>query len=148
LRAQKGLDRAGVFFGWRKNSQRFFIVELNEEPLEGYPHGIVSVATLRIVKGQGAEGGLEEVLPVVGGQAGLTKSRSWHHLTVRAVENKVTIMVDDRLACRFDPAAVSVLDSSSGHGIDPRGALGIWAWNGVVASFRGATITALPAADK
>jgi serine/threonine protein kinase len=154
---EPGKNRFGVFFGWRKDRARFFVVEIDEHPTPSCPHGRALISTLRIVEGGGAEMGMADLrwLPGSKQELPLRQSRAWHSLTVRALDDSILVMVDEKQpvpnskqTCLFTMNWLAEKDPDTALALDLRGALGVWSWNGIFASFRNATVTALPPGEK
>ncbi len=151
----RGKNHAGIFFGWHTPvqdresvSRRFFIVQLDEYPHPGFPHGQLNIGTGRLIPGndlRGAASDWSTSLPEDKGVLALDKSGVWHHLDVEVVDNNVRITVDKG---RFQVIDQAWLRRQTFHGDppDPRGTLGIWVGNGM-AYFKNAFVTALPSQE-
>jgi serine/threonine protein kinase len=139
-----GENRLGVFFGWRNLEQRFFVVEVNETAGPGSPFGQVVVGLMQVHRAQGKEQEMVHFLPLPLAKTAipLAKNKAWHKLTVRTAQKTLTITVDDRPSLVVDLTELAQADPRLG-GLDPRGALGIWAWNCWLSGFRNGTITVL-----
>jgi serine/threonine protein kinase len=143
--------RLGIFFGWQHypedpdRAHHFFVIELDERPVGPHKHGrlIIGTASYRPAKGSRQEQTNWFVpLPETKGVLPLSQSEVWHPLIVRVVDHKITVIVDGLRKTEFDLAWVKKQHAQAGH-LDPRGALGVWAKEGV-GWFRKATVTALP----
>jgi serine/threonine protein kinase len=148
------LNDLGVFFGWHRNPHdpdqryRFFVVALDDHPLglDKRPKVIVGFAQVDVARG-GQEDAIRwlHFLPGVRGPLLLPQGNAagWRQLQVRAVDHIVTVAVDEQVVARFDVRAVKAALGARAEGLDPRGALGIWARGGS-GSFRDATVVAIP----
>lgn len=145
------LDRnaIGIFFGWRPVAeagdvpQRFYVIQLDEHPLVGFPHGQLNVGIGRIDEGHKLRlPATEWFLPLPMGKATLplAKSLTWHHLEVEALDQRVKVTVDGQ-SLEFNVNWLRQQDMYQ-NAPDPRGALGIWVGNGK-AFFKNATTMAL-----
>lgn len=139
----------GVFFGWRPVAEpgdvphRFYVVQLDEHPLVGFPHGQLTIGIGRIDKGHKLR--LPDTqwfrhLPLSKSTLALGKSLDWHHLEIEALEQRVKVTVDDR-SVEFDVNWLRQQDTYQ-NAPDPRGVVGIWGSNGK-AFFKNATTMAL-----
>jgi serine/threonine protein kinase len=146
---QRGKYRPGVFFGWRKTTSRFFVVEVDEHPLGAYPNGVARIGTLRLIEGGGAEPPSSDFRWLVGekGLVPLPKNQDWHHLLVRAVDDRITLTVDGLNSSHFTMDWLGQNHPDDVVSLNPRGALGIWAFNAPFAVFRNASVTALPSGE-
>ncbi len=146
---EPGKNKVGVFFGLRKNTSRFFAVEIDEHPAPSCPHGLARMDVWQVTEGTGADGGGRgsRRVPLGKGEIPLLQSRAWHPLTVRVFEDRITVTVDGKQTSSFtmDWLAEVAPDALP---LNPRGALGIWAHNGLFASFRNAYVAALPSEKK
>ena len=141
--------RLGVFFGWqhypedRDRPHHFFVIELDERPFGPHKHGrlIIGTASYRPAKGSRQEQTNWFVpLPETKGVLPLADSGKWHTLTVRVLDDMVRVTVDN-VTTEFELAWLRKAHPRLGP-LDPRGALGVWAKDGV-GWFRKATVTAL-----
>jgi serine/threonine protein kinase len=143
-------NRFGVFFGWRKETSCAFVVEIDEHPCDGCPQGRARIGTLRVIEGRGADAGSVDFrwLPGEKGQLPLLRSGTWHRLAVHALDDQITVTVDDKRTSRFTMDWLLRSHQEFASSVDPRGALGIWAWRGHFCSFRSASVSALPSGEE
>ena len=139
-----GGGRAGIFFGWRPNAERFFFVEVDERATNVSPEGRATIGVIRLHRGKGAEGDTIHTMDLPGdkGTIPLARRGLGHHLVVRAVDHCVTVTVDGQ-ARVFDRDGLARTSPRLAE-LDARGAVGIWAWDSPFVGFRNITLTALP----
>ncbi|MBM4072491.1 MAG: hypothetical protein FJ271_26715 [Planctomycetes bacterium] len=139
----------GIFFGWRPVAEagdvphRFYAIQLDEQPLVGFPHGQLNIGIGRIDTGHKLRlPATEWFFPLPMGKSilALEKSLSWHHLEVEALDQRVKITVDTK-SLEFNLNWLRQQDLYQ-DAPDPRGAVGIWCGNGQ-AFCRNATTMAL-----
>jgi hypothetical protein len=150
-----GTNEAGLFFGWRDSPEnpeaayRFFVVEVVEMERNGVRGLEASVGTARLIRAKGNRAGdFNWYRAIRGPQAALPirPDNGWHKLTVRVVDGKISIGADGLLANEFTMDWLRKTDPTAAVDLDPRGALGIWARNGL-GFFREAKVTALPSTN-
>jgi serine/threonine protein kinase len=149
-------NELGIFFGYRRSRQdpasppRFFVVQVDQSPAPGFPHGQVRIGSTRRLEPRGVQAEIDEGLRPIPGDRGvlaLPQPGDGHHLCLRVLEDRITLTLDRRPAHRLelDLAELRRVDPEAGSGLDPRGALGIWVRDGR-GCFRQAWVTPLPPA--
>jgi serine/threonine protein kinase len=147
----------GVFFGWQLRLPdpverwRFFAVQLERRPVLGDRNGRLKVGTWHYEDAMGPRQGVHEqrirVLPgrgIIALPAPQDNLESWHQVSIRVVNDKVTVGLAKGSSVEFDLQWIREKDRGiKNFSLNPHGALGIWARNGR-GSFRNATLTALP----
>ncbi len=149
LPGEAGMNRTGVFFGWRKSTSRFFVVEIDEHPLATCPNGCARLGILQLVEGRGVESPVTEFswLPAEKDRIPLLLSRGWHALTVRCVDDRIAVTVDRKQTAQFTMDWLAQMQPAVVRSLDPRGAIGIWAWKAPFNLYRNAFVTVLPAGE-
>ncbi len=154
-------NELGLFFGWPEKGsdplarQRFFVVQLNEQPLRDWPRGRVIIGTGSLWKRQGAVGGGSEFIRGLPGPGALMPLPDrpggpwhWHRLEVEVLNEEISVVVDDGPPGTFTVKGIKeATPRLKDQSLDPRGALGIWARNGR-GYFRNVTVTALERVKK
>lgn len=156
--AEKNANDLGVFFGWREAADplaltRFFIVQLDERPVQKDAHGRVNLGTSQLLAAKGARGAVTQLLaPLPQGRGMLALKQhaggrgAWRRLAVRVEGGKIRVTVDDDRADEFEVGWLLRNDKRLKNvSLDPHGVLGVWVRNGQ-GSFRHATIMPLPEA--
>jgi hypothetical protein len=143
------MHRLGVFFGWHTGGQApvppapFFFVELRDSPIEGGGNGQVTVFPALIEEGdENKGGGLTYCSSTSILSRPVLRPGAWHPLRIRVLDHRISLDVDDG-----EPGEVTMAKLQRGlprgaDSLNPRGALGLWAWSGF-GYFRNATIKAL-----
>jgi hypothetical protein len=141
----------GVFFGWharpldRERFSRFLVLRLEE-----YPHGHgdrprLDIGTSQVMPARGARGESVEWCHSVRGIPALElpprPPSGWRQLRVRAVQDTITITADSTSPVSINLGRLRT--DTKLVDIDPHGALGIWAADGV-GSFRNARVVVFP----
>jgi serine/threonine protein kinase len=150
--AKPGEHHLGLFFGWNRSpaedsatTRPFFVVEIDESPLARGSRPLGSVVTARLVPTSGPRGNLAQwttPLPKGLGSVELASTTTRHRITVRALDDKVTVTFDAEAAVEVDITWLR-RQGPSWQELDARGALGIWALNGV-GIYRDASVVVLP----
>jgi hypothetical protein len=140
--------RHGVFFGWRYQphdpevSRRFFVVKFQEWPLAPGDRPRLKIGSGYLVPPKGPRGGtiiMGHPLPGVPEVELQPQPPSgWRQLSVRAVNGRVEIAADSAPPVHIDLVALRRRPELAD--MDPRGALGVWAEDGM-AGFRRASDT-------
>jgi serine/threonine protein kinase len=143
-KGKPGQNRLGIFFGWQKLDNSFFVVEVDETPYADSQFGRAYVGVMRINKAQGVE---QEAIDIRGFRlpktsVPLSKSPEWHKVTVRALKQKLTVTVDGKTIV-LDMDDLARAEPQLAGDLNLRGALGIWSWNSWISIFRNGTITVL-----
>jgi serine/threonine protein kinase len=149
-----GMNQKGVFFGWHRSAadptrhDPFFVIRLDETPRAGAPDGVLEVGTAWLEKAVGARARqVQWLLPDPKRTLPLGKpDKGWHTVQVRAQDHQVTITADKGRQLEFDVRQVGQ-ELGVGHaGLDARGALGVWAFNGT-GHFGNGSVAILPSRE-
>jgi serine/threonine protein kinase len=157
--ANKDENLIGVFFGYRRDANEperdlpFFMLELQEDP-KGLAGGRLVLGWSYAQRRHGARGEVRQWLEYLPGarraldlpafpQPHLDR---WRTVRIKALDHTVEVTVStagaESVCCAFDTAALARGDFAGRGGLDPRGALGIWADNGL-GFFRNASVQSL-----
>jgi serine/threonine protein kinase len=162
--AKRGLNRTGLFFGFPTRRAdpgavvSCFVVEVDEHRQDGLPHGRATVGVWRFSLAKGPQGRFwGPIAPLPGGKGiiPLRKSRDFHHVAIKAMDNEITVTVDEfdngfqkeRHSLQFDMAWLRRQVGEAAQALDPRGALGVWVVDGI-GHFRDVSVTAYPSRDQ
>jgi serine/threonine protein kinase len=137
-----GKERLGVFFGWRGFAKPFFVAEIDENPTKECPQGRLLVSVMQVFQGAGAEKGTKMLTGSAPDSVIPLKAKGWHRVVVRAPSHfRGNVRVDGDVVALFDVTRLEKRDPNLSGNLDSCGALGIWAENADMASFRIASIT-------
>jgi hypothetical protein len=157
--ANKDENLIGVFFGYRRDAGEperdlpFFMLELQEDP-KGQAGGRLLLGWSYAQRRHGARGEVRQWLePLPGARRALDLPAfprphldRWRTVRIKALDHTVEVTVStagaESVSCAFDTAALARGDFAGRGGLDPRGALGIWADNGL-GLFRNASVQSL-----
>jgi serine/threonine protein kinase len=149
-------DQLGLFFGWHRdetdpnNQDRFFIVRLDQHPGPDGVNGCVRVGSAKLFPANRVLGRAEvndwfSLFPGEKGIGALSERKAWNRVKVQALDDRITVSVDDAAVVRFNQNTLRDEVPQWGTGLEARGILGIWARKGV-GFFRRGTITYLRSA--
>lgn len=147
------IAQVGVFWGQRDPRERIqcFSAQLDTHPVLKDVHGRVKVGWSLIqlpdaTAGRNAINAWMLNLPQGKGFLSLPKpdpkAAGWHKVTVRVLEQEITVTVDDGPSVFFTGRILKDDQFLKGDSLDPRGHFGIWVRNGQ-GSFRNATFVPL-----
>ncbi|HYT88038.1 MAG TPA: serine/threonine-protein kinase [Gemmataceae bacterium] len=142
-------NQLGIFFGWRPPEEtgrrgRFWVIRVDDLAEVAGGRGAVLVGTAYLDPGGGNAGSVSDWFRPLAANQGilpLRQTKIWHTLCVRAVGQRIEVIVDQTQRLTLDREQLRQTDPVAAA-VDPRGALGIWARYGV-GWFRRAAVTPL-----